>query len=529
MKQKTIFSTLGEVDLLRLAAETQIVRVGVGETIHCGKDAGIFYVLLGGAAELTGRSGPVALGPGDLFGEGALLLDGLQAEHPPEARATAPCQVLVISREAMLRAMRADGRVAGRVFELLRLRRPPRRAPGVTLHRREDGAGGAILKDAGRERYFRLSEEGVFVWGLLDGRRTARSLLLAHFEEFGSFAPQAVLDLLERLAAEGFVREDELIPEAAAIAQSLGRGTASSRLFSGARRVLDWQVSLRGVDAPLSRLYAGGVGLLYTRAAQVVLALVVLAGLVAFISGIGGFGAALSQTQAGGWLLLFWIPATVLAIVLHESGHAFTTKHFGRNVPRVGVGWYWFGPIAYVDTSDMWLERRRPRIAVSLAGPYTDLVTGSATALAAWLVPGDVASVVLWQFALISYIDVLFNLDPLMEFDGYYVLIDLLDKPNLRPDALAWLGNELPGALRDPSKLKGHRLELLYGLGSVLYIGFMAVLTVVLYRLTVQDWLAGALSEGVAAGAAWFLAAGVVLLVSAGVLSELRGARAGKP
>ena len=70
----------------------------------------------------------------------------------------------------------------------------------------------------------------------------------------------------------------------------------------------------------------------------------------------GELGAALEGTEAGGWLLLFWVPAYILAIVGHEAGHAFTTKHYGREVPRVGIGWYWFGPVAYIATSDMWLE-----------------------------------------------------------------------------------------------------------------------------------------------------------------------------
>jgi putative peptide zinc metalloprotease protein len=296
-----------------------------------------------------------------------------------------------------------------------------------------------------------------------------------------------------------------------------------------ARQVLEWQVSVRGVDAPLTRLYQNGVRLLYAWPGQIVLAAVALAGLIAFVLGIGELGATIRESEAGGWLLLFWIPGTLVAILIHEAGHAFTTKHFGREVRRVGVGWYWFGPIAYVDTSDMWLEGRWPRIAVSLAGPYADLVVGGLAALAAWLIPNPILSAALWQFALVSYVGVLVNLNPLMEFDGYYILSDLLERPNLRPRALAWLGSELIPALREPQGLRGHRLELLYGLASVLYIAFSAALTVVLYRLIVQDWLSGLLTNAVAAGLAWALAAAVVVLAVAGMLSELRGARRPAP
>jgi putative peptide zinc metalloprotease protein len=185
--------------------------------------------------------------------------------------------------------------------------------------------------------------------------------------------------------------------------------------------------------------------------------------------------------------------------------------------------------MAWFDTSDMWLENRWPRIAVSLAGPYAELVLGSVAALVAWLAPDPVLSAALWQFALLSYISVLVNFDPLMEFDGYYVLIDLLDKPNLRPRALAWLGNDLLPALRNSERLRGHSMELLYGLGAVLYIVLMAALTVILYRVVVQGWLESVLSGPAAAALAWVLAAAVVVLAIAGMVAELRGGRRPAP
>jgi hypothetical protein len=99
------------------------------------------------------------------------------------------------------------------------------------------------------------------------------------------------------------------------------------------------------------------------------------------------------------------------------------------------------------------------------------------------------------QSALVSCIGVLANLNPLMEFDGHHVLSDLLDKANLRPRALSWLGHDLFPALRTPGGLKDHRMELFYGLGSVLFIAVSTILTVVFYRLIVQGWLEGIMPE----------------------------------
>ena len=83
-------------------------------------------------------------------------------------------------------------------------------------------------------------------------------------------------------------------------------------------------------------------------------------------------------------LLLCLIPALLAALALHEIGHGLTTEHYRREVRNAGIGWYWFGPVAFVDTSDMWTTGRWPRVAVSVAGPYTNLVLASVASLAAW-------------------------------------------------------------------------------------------------------------------------------------------------
>ena len=536
LKEKSLFASLGTPHLLRLAGTIEHLAVPSGtEIVRQGeRNEGVCCLLAEGSAEVLVRhdeeGGSVAderrltsIEPGDLFGEAPLLTN--TPHHSTTVRTLEPCEVLAIRRDDLLEAMRAEREVAERIHELLNLRHLPKQAPGIDAHRDTDSTGEEIitLKDPRRGTYFRLSGGGYFLWQLLDGRHTLQDLMLEYYEKFGSFEPQAVTEIVGRLTEAGFAEGVKLSGEAD---ETLARPTRVQRALSKSREILEWRATVGGVDTLIGRLYGGGVRLLYTRVAQLIFAVVTLAGLAAFALGIGDFGSALTETQAGGWLLLFWFPASLLALLIHEAGHAFTTKHYGREVPSVGVGWYWFGPIAYVDTSDMWLEGRRwPKMAVSLAGPYADMVMGGVAALGALISPDPILSAFLWQFALVSYIEVLLNLNPLMEFDGYYILIDWLDKPNLRPDALAWLGRGLPRALRDPSTVKGHRLELVYALGSVLYIGSMAVLTVVIYRLTVEGWIAGLIGETVASGLAWILAGAVVVLACAGVLGELRDER----
>jgi putative peptide zinc metalloprotease protein len=527
LKQVSPFSTLDGARLRKLAARLEPKTVSAGATIvRQGEYGEECYLLRSGQVEVVveeegGEARELAtLEAGSVFGEAALLTD---APRNATVRALEPCELLALRRTDLLETLGEDQHAGDRMLELLRLRDRPRRKPGVEAHHRTTPTGETIttLKDPQRGAYYRLSPRSYFIWQRLDGDHTLRDLTLEYVVEFRAFAPQAVSDTIGGLAEAGFV---EVARPAGAVLERIARTTGWQRATAIARHLLEWQGSVRGVDGPLSSLYRGGVRLLYSPAGQLALAAIALSGIVAFILGIGELGAALKGTEAGGWLLLFWVPAYILAIVVHEAGHAFTTKHYGREVPHVGIGWYWFGPVAYVDTSDMWLEGRWPRIAVSLAGPYANLVLGGLAALVAWFVPSAVLSAALWEFALLSYLAVLLNFNPLMEFDGYYVLSDLLDKPNLRPQALAWLGRNLIPALRTPSRLEGHRFELLYGLTSVLYVAFSAVLTVVIYRLVVQGWMEGILPDVLAAGLAWALAATVVVLAVVGVMGELRGA-----
>jgi putative peptide zinc metalloprotease protein len=137
----------------------------------------------------------------------------------------------------------------------------------------------------------------------------------------------------------------------------------------------------------------------------------------------------------------------------------------------------------------------------------------------------DMTAAALWLVAVPNYLSVIANLNPLLEFDGYHILSDALDRPNLRAEALTWIGAELAGALRDRRRLRRHRVDLVYGLAAVGYIAFNAVVIVVAYRLTVEGALASAIPAWIAASIAWALAAGVSLLALLAVGGELRGLR----
>ena len=139
-----------------------------------------------------------------------------------------------------------------------------------------------------------------------------------------------------------------------------------------------------------------------------------------------------SGLLAGDGLWSLWIVVGLLK-VLHELSHGMACERFGAECQSVGLAFLFFSPCLYCDVTDAWmLERRSHRIAISLAGVYVELLVSSLALWLWWLsAPGLFHQVCLQVFLAGSIVTLLFNANPLLRFDGYYVLADLLEIPNL--------------------------------------------------------------------------------------------------
>lgn len=153
---------------------------------------------------------------------------------------------------------------------------------------------------------------------------------------------------------------------------------------------------------------------------------------------------------------LFYALAVMAIKFLHELGHAFTAKRHGCKVPAMGVAFMVLWPVAYTDTNAVWrLTDRWQRLRVASAGIAVELVVAIWATLAwALLPPGSVRSAA-YFLATTSWVTTLIiNASPFMRFDGYFILSDLLDMPNLhaRSFALArWRLREWLFRLNEPA------------------------------------------------------------------------------
>lgn len=146
--------------------------------------------------------------------------------------------------------------------------------------------------------------------------------------------------------------------------------------------------------------------------------------------------------QFFGWPNVMFLWMTLVGTkVLHEFGHALSCRHYGGECHEIGVMLLVFSPTLYCDVSDSWMLRNKwQRIVIGAAGMIIEVFL-SAIAIFIWwnTKPGYLNHLCLNVFFVTTITTVIFNANPLMRFDGYYMLADFLEIPNLRPKADAML------------------------------------------------------------------------------------------
>ncbi len=175
-------------------------------------------------------------------------------------------------------------------------------------------------------------------------------------------------------------------------------------------------------------------------------------------------------------IIYIWAILIVLK-VFHEFGHAYACKHFGGYVPEMGAFFVMFTPLAYVNATAAWsFPRKRDRIIVAMGGMYIELIF-AAIAVFVWFTtaPGFVHSIAYYIVFLAGIATLLFNINPLARFDGYYALSDWLEIPNLRGQATQYIASLFKKTFLGITKnnlfvpLKTKIILLTFGIASIIY------------------------------------------------------------
>lgn len=210
--------------------------------------------------------------------------------------------------------------------------------------------------------------------------------------------------------------------------------------------------------------------------------------------------------------MLGFVLALIVSKTLHELGHAVVATRLGVRVAHMGVAFLVMWPMLYTDTGESWrLRSHRQRLAISLAGVSVEIIlAGLATLAWALLDEGALRQAALYLATTGWVVSLALNISPFMRFDGYFILSDLLDFPNLheRSGALAriWLRRSLLG-LPDawpetlPSKTRRalivfafttwvYRLIVFLGIALMVYFFFFKALGIFL-MLVELVWFIG--------------------------------------
>lgn len=338
-------------------------------------------------------------------------------------------------------------------------------APQDALRLRQDlriapASGGSVtVHDPASGRYFRLGPVESFLLGRMDGRalEEARAEVLRAFPAV-ALSVEQVCAFAARAARLGWISGATAEPRR----PPWWRQALRPRVGLGSPERL-----LGALDPMVRRLY---------QAPALAAALVLLAGVAAagwWAS--GGPGATLAGGGLSRWAWA-WVAFAVVSAV-HECGHALTLRAFGGRSGAMGFMLLYGIPCFYCDVSDAWLlPSKRQRVLVSLAGlGWQFALAAVAAGLLPFFAPASAGGHLLRSILGLCGITALLNLNPLIRLDGYWVLCDWLEIPNLRSRSFAWLRARMGdffGRAAKPASPISRREQLVYaayGTAAALY------------------------------------------------------------
>ena len=366
-----------------------------------------------------------------------------------------------------------------------------------------DGQPSWTLHDPARHRFYRIdwmTFEILGRWSLGDAQAIADSVSAATPLQIGSAHVQQVLDFLQQnqlLSTVGRHQARQMAGIAAAAKGSWIKGVLHHYLF--------FRVPLWRPDGWLTRALPLAQ-LAFSRGFVLATGLALLAGLLMVMRESDRFLNSLVDTFSLSGAASYAV-ALVAVKFIHELGHAFAAKRYGCRVPVMGVAFVLLWPMAYTDTNEAWrIADPRKRLQVASAGVLAELAVAAwATFLWPWLPEGELKTAAFFLATTSWLTTVAVNFSPFMRFDGYFVLSDWLDLPNLheRSFALArWRLREAVFGIGDPAPedfpprrrrlliafawtVWIYRLAVFFGIALVVYQFFIKLVGILLFAIEI--------------------------------------------
>ncbi|MGN6084628.1 HlyD family efflux transporter periplasmic adaptor subunit [Trinickia sp.] len=337
-----------------------------------------------------------------------------------------------------------------------------------------DGSPTWTLHDPARHRYVRigwLEFEVLARWALGNAEAVARSIST---ETTIRATTQDVSDVLNFLYRAGLIA-----PADARSTERFAAELAAQRL-SPARWLLKNYLSIKmrllNPDRVLSAVVPR-IGWVFTRGAAIALALLAALGFYLISRQWDVYTHSLLHLFSLQGAALVGL-ALASAKVVHEIGHGVVAKRMGCRVPAMGVAFLVLWPVLWTDTTDAWrLTDRRQRLAIDAAGMVAETTLAVFASLAWSILPDGALRTGAFLLSSSTWLlTIAINVNPLMRFDGYFLLSDWLEVPNLQERGFAigrwWLRETLFG-LGDPPPehfpRNKQRILIAYALACMVY------------------------------------------------------------
>jgi multidrug efflux pump subunit AcrA (membrane-fusion protein) len=325
----------------------------------------------------------------------------------------------------------------------------------------QQGKSYVVVKDPVTARYFRFTETQAAILDCLRDPIDAHSLAQRVGEKLGGQVPLA--------AIEGFLRslEDKWLLDTDGVREKLSN--VESHQLHDRNNVLYRKVASFNPERIFAWLLPR-TRWAFTPAFNIFGILSIGTGLTISALHRAEFSIAVQNLFNLHALFFLWL-VVFCVTTMHEFSHGLTCCHFGGKVKETGFMLIYFNPAFYCDVSDSWMfPSRRQRMWVTFAGGYFQLIFwGLCTVV--WRIT-DTDNIIN-QIALIVVVfaglQTLVNFNPLIKLDGYYMLSDYLEIPNLRTKAMTSLWNWV--SRKHPSKQpwKEERAQLVYGMASIVF------------------------------------------------------------
>ena len=311
-----------------------------------------------------------------------------------------------------------------------------RRRPDLESRRhRYDGRAYWVVKEPVGLNYFRFHEEEFAILNMLNGQTSLQQIRESFQAEF---APQRI-SLQDLQQFVGMLHRSGLV-----ISHAGGQGRQLRRRGDQKRKkellgkfVNVFAIRFRGIDPEriLNRLLPW-FGWLFTTWCILLVSIIGLMAITLVLVNYQEFKGKLPTFQqffaANNWI---WLGVTMAAVkICHEFGHGLSCKKFGGECHEMGFMMLVFTPCLYCNVSDSWmLPNKWQRVFIGAAGMYVELILASIATFLWWFSEdGMFRFLCLSVMFICSVSTVVFNGNPLLRFDGYYITMDTLEIPNLR-------------------------------------------------------------------------------------------------